>query len=121
MSTVERGIVITLILIAVIAIGLSYHNKVSQKETELIPATSAEENNNKPENLIKEKTTVNINTADKDKLTALTGIGPVLAQRIIDYRRENGSFTSCDELMQVKGIGPKKYERIKKYISIKLK
>lgn len=120
MSTIERRIVMALILIAVIGTGLSYHNKISQKEIESISAISTQENNS-AENLITEKRTVNINTADKDKLTRLSGIGPVLARRIIDYRRENGSFASCDELMQVKGIGPKKYEKIKKYISLQLK
>ena len=48
---------------------------------------------------------VNINTADADELDALPGIGPVLAQRIIDWRTANGPFTSPEDLLQVSGIG----------------
>ncbi len=49
---------------------------------------------------------VNINTAKKDELDALKGIGPSKAQAIIDYRRKNGAFKSVDELQKVPGIGP---------------
>ena len=48
---------------------------------------------------------VNINTADADELDASPGIGPVLAQRIIDWRTANGPFTSPEDLLQVSGIG----------------
>lgn len=48
---------------------------------------------------------VNINTADADELDALPGIGPVLAQRIIDWRTANGPFTCPEDLLQVSGIG----------------
>ena len=48
---------------------------------------------------------VDVNTAGLAELETLDGIGPVLAQRIIDYREENGPFTSLDELLEVKGIG----------------
>jgi competence protein ComEA len=48
---------------------------------------------------------ININTADKDKLCELTGVGPAIAERIIEYREKNGPFKSVDELTNVKGIG----------------
>ena len=48
---------------------------------------------------------MDVNTAGLAELETLDGIGPVLAQRIIDYREENGPFTSLDELLEVKGIG----------------
>lgn len=59
---------------------------------------------------------ININTADKDELDLLDGIGPALAGRIIEYRNENGPFKSADELSEVSGIGPKTVENIKDYI-----
>jgi competence protein ComEA len=50
-----------------------------------------------------------INRADKDILTSLPGIGPVLAERIMQRRNQHGFFKSKDELLQVTGIGPKKF------------
>lgn len=47
---------------------------------------------------------VNINSASKKELEALKGIGPVIAERIIQYRERHGRFTTLDELDQVKGI-----------------
>jgi len=56
---------------------------------------------------------VNINTADKKKLTELPGIGPVTADAILDYRQSNGQFKSIDELTKVKGIGDKTLAKLK--------
>lgn len=55
---------------------------------------------------------VNINTATKEQLDTLPGIGPALAQSIIDYRQENGPFSSVGDLMKVSGIGEKRIEAI---------
>lgn len=55
---------------------------------------------------------VDINTATSEQLQTLPGIGPVLAQRIIDYRNEYGTFDSIGELINVSGIGEKKLEAI---------
>jgi len=55
---------------------------------------------------------LNINTATKEELTSLPGIGPSLAQRIIAYRTQAGFFSKPEELMNVEGIGPGKLEAI---------
>ncbi len=53
-------------------------------------------------------TLVNVNTATAEELETLTGIGPVLAQSILDYRAEHGDFQTAEELLNVKGIGEAK-------------
>lgn len=62
--------------------------------------------------------TVNINSAGLDDLQRLPGIGPAYAQRIIDYRTQNGRFQSVDELDEVKGIGPKKLEKLRPFVAL---
>ncbi|MBN1781813.1 helix-hairpin-helix domain-containing protein [bacterium] len=61
---------------------------------------------------------VDINIADKEQLTRLPGIGPVMAERIITYRNQHGPFQAPESLMKVKGIGPKTYEKISQHISV---
>lgn len=65
-----------------------------------------------------ETTKININTATKEELTKLTGIGDAKAASIIEYRTTNGSFKSPEDLMKVSGISEKIYEKIKDNITI---
>lgn len=61
---------------------------------------------------------ININTADAEQLETLKGVGPALAQRIIDYREQNGDFESIDDIKNVRGIGQKKFDAFKDKITI---
>lgn len=61
---------------------------------------------------------VNINSATQEQLEALPGVGPVLAERIIAFRKSKGRFTSLRQLMEVEGIGTKKYEALKSLVTI---
>lgn len=61
---------------------------------------------------------ININTADDHTLQSLPGIGPVLSQKIIDYRNLNGLFEVIDDIKDVSGIGEKKFEGIKDLICV---
>ena len=62
---------------------------------------------------------VNINTANKETLSTLNGIGPVTAERIIEYREKVGPFKSIEEITKVKGIGEKIFLKIKDSIVVK--
>ena len=59
---------------------------------------------------------ININTASETELEQLPGVGPGIATRIINYRTQNGPFSSIDQLRSVKGIGPKRLAKIAPYI-----
>jgi competence protein ComEA len=62
--------------------------------------------------------TININTASKEELMTLPGIGEVLAQNIIDYRTKNGAFSDPSEIKNVNRIGDKLYEQLKDRIAV---
>lgn len=61
---------------------------------------------------------VSINQADADTLCTLPGIGKGIAEKIIAWRNENGSFQSLEQLMEVKGIGQAKFDKIRDRISL---
>ncbi len=61
---------------------------------------------------------ININTASAEQLTSLKGIGPKKAQAIIEFRKKNGKFKKLEDLMLVKGIGKKTFEKIKPYLTL---
>jgi competence protein ComEA len=61
---------------------------------------------------------VNINTADVALLDQLPGIGPTVAQKIVDYRKENGPFIRVDDLLKIPGIGPSTMDEIRGLITV---
>jgi len=78
-------------------------------------------NNNSPTNSLPVPTSngkISLNRATLDQLDSLTGIGPVKAQAIIDYRNSQGGFKSVEELMNVKGIGQATFDKIKSDLTI---
>ncbi|MCS7065999.1 MAG: helix-hairpin-helix domain-containing protein [Fimbriimonadales bacterium] len=62
---------------------------------------------------------VDLNRATAEELEALPGIGPVLAARIVEYRQMRGRFQSVDELLEVRGIGPKRLEQLRPYVVVR--
>jgi competence protein ComEA len=61
---------------------------------------------------------VNINTAGVEELMALPGIGKAYAERILEYRQKNGPFKTAEDLLNVRGIGEKTFEKIKDRLTV---
>lgn len=80
------------------------------------PASSGQQATQKPTSS-QEDGKININTADLYALMTLPGIGEAYAQRIIDYRETNGPFTDIADIMNVSGIGEKRFDAIKELIT----
>lgn len=98
-------------------------NSISTSST-TATASSASSSSNSPKASNVEKLTtpgkgvVHINAANIDELQRLPGVGPSTAQKIIDHRTQIGKFTSPDQLLDVKGIGPKKFEKMRPFINL---
>lgn len=61
---------------------------------------------------------VNINTATAEQLTQLPGVGEKLAARIVEHRQKEGPFRSAQELMNVRGIGEKNFQKLEAYLTV---
>ena len=61
---------------------------------------------------------VNINTANSEQLQAVPGIGPATAEKILQMRKSYGAFKSMDDLLAIRGLGPKRLEKMRKYLTV---
>ena len=92
-------------------------NKISE---EYITKNSGLETENTIEDTKKEKEEkLDINKATQEELETLSGIGPSTANKIIQYRKDNGNFKNIEDLKNVNGIGESKYNEIKEKIIVK--
>ena len=63
-------------------------------------------------------TPVDLNRASETELTEVPGIGPSLAKRIVDFRDENGAFKRVEDLLKVRGIGEKSFQKIRPHVTV---
>ena len=105
-SKSERYFILTLLIFGVFCTALLYYQKsVTNSEIKKVEFKEP-------------RIFININTASAAQLERLPGIGPVLAKDIIVYRQRVGGFKEAKELKNVKGIGDKKFEKIKDLLII---
>lgn len=93
-------------------------NSASISESELITNDNVKSEEDNTGNSSEKNQKVNINTATKEELMKLSNIGESKAQKIIDYRKANGNFSSIEDIKKVSGIGDKLYDSIKENITV---
>lgn len=104
----NRKETITLIILISILIAINIVKYINQQKNYKTYELMIEESMNQ----------ISINNADINDFEALPGIGPVLAQRIIEYREKNGGFKTISDLRKVKGIGENLFKRIEPFIKL---
>jgi competence ComEA-like helix-hairpin-helix protein len=102
----ERQVILFLLSVALIGLGINFLGKSCAK----IKVR---------QNIYQDLGKVDLNQADKELLISVPGIGPKLAERIIDYRKQKASFRALEELKDIKGISEAKYEKIKESFYVK--
>ena len=101
----ERRVILFLIIVALLGLGINFLTK-HYSQIRVIGYVSRDIGK------------INLNQTDKQTLISVPGIGAKLAQRIIDFRQQNGEFKYITELKNIKGIGEFKYKAIKDYFII---
>ncbi len=94
------------------------HSLAPFGSTKVEPEANSTSRSSSGKKAVPAEASVSLNTGTQADLENLPGVGPATAQKIIEYRRENGGFTSIEELLAVKGIGPKKMEAMRKYLKL---
>ncbi len=127
----EQGVVLFLLFTFLVGLGVFFYRRVQPAEYKVstennrvefykkVALIDSERVNHRQKNDGNKKQIININQANSNELQKVPNIGPVTAQKIIDYRDKNGQFKSLDDLKHIKGIGARTFEKIKSYISLK--
>lgn len=113
----ERKVLITLAALAVLGLAvLAYKNYIARPEFTVVPGQAIGAPSGTK--AMKPDTPVNINTADAETIASLPSIGPKMAKDIIDYRNAHGQYLFKEDLIEVRGIGPKTLGKIKELITL---
>lgn len=95
----ERQVILFLIIVALLGTGVNFLVKIYSPIRTIVSFS---------QNLLK----VDLNKSDKDTLKSLSGIGEKLAQRIIEYHKQNGDFKSLEDLKKIKGVTDYRYKKL---------
>jgi len=115
----ERNAIIVLVFLGLLSsAALAYKNHITKTTLAVTDFQAPKSTLADVEDKIRQSKIVRINSATSQELEMLDGIGPELAQRIVEYRHSNGPFKSAEEIKNVKGIGDKKFDAIKEFLKI---
>ncbi len=116
----ERYIIIFLSIALLAGIALVYHKKAHIVSDIRVNKFSVEDLSGiaGKRGVVPGARKININVAGPGQLSRLSGVGNVLAERIVKYRNENGKFGSPEDVIKVKGVGKSLYEKIKDDIAV---
>ncbi len=113
---------VVIIIVCVYLIGLNLVNRIDRvgELKDAVPTEAETVDEREPEGGDEASSTekLDINTASQSDLMTLEGIGETIAKRILERREQTGGFASIDELLEVEGVGEKKYNAIKDFITI---
>ncbi|MCK4519089.1 MAG: helix-hairpin-helix domain-containing protein [Candidatus Omnitrophica bacterium] len=115
----EKLITIFIILALILGMGVLHFKKSIKSPDVIVNQQNFRQGAGLIEEEVKKSKQVNINSADVDELSSLPGVGKVIAARIVAYRLERGDFIREEDIKKVKGIGRKKFEKMKEYILLK--
>jgi competence protein ComEA len=104
-----RALFTVLALVAIAALPAAAQQKPASRSSKPAASRSAAAAPSSP---------VNLNSATQAQIETLPGIGPKVAQRIIEYRQKNGPFKKIEDLMNVKGVGEKSFLKLKPYLTV---
>ncbi len=107
-------VLVSLLVVAVLVGGALYSARISEGAPRVVYTASLEEVEDQSQDSLQ----IDINTAGVEELDELPEVGPSTAESIIDYRQNNGAFTSVDELEEVPGIGPATLEKIEPFATV---
>jgi competence protein ComEA len=106
--------IVSMVVVVVLVGGALYTARLSEGVPRVVYTASLEEVEDQSQTPLR----VNINTADVEALDELPEVGPSTAQSIIDYRENNGEFTTVSELEEIPGIGPATLEKIEPFATV---
>lgn len=119
LTRIEKTILIFLIFTFITGLSINFYKKAQKDICLNVQPGQADILQEKYEELVSEQQAlININSLKIDELIALPGVGKQLADRIVRYHQEYGPFKNKEDIMQVKGMGGKKFEAIKDLIVV---